>query len=422
MAERSVLGNHRWLDEQEIQRRRQMLAGQYAAKVLHEISHPLEAVANYVYLLKLDSAHPNRVRKYCQMIDEQVSIVIRIAQQTLSFYHPIANVEEIVASTLIEAALRVHQRNLLAKRIQLQKHFSGDPILRANPGEMLQVVSNLIANAVDALPINGTLRLRITSRRKETAVLVVDNGHGIPDSVASRIFEPFFTTKHGRGTGLGLAISKAIVEKNYGRIRSRSTTRPGRNGTAVRVSLPPASQTASRETRRYVQYRTDIPVKKRYSQSGIKISLRLASQQRNFSRHTWAAVPCELKAKAILGAGTFQFVVEFAFRRRTQSTRCGHGTGPAPQRNNPLPNRRTTRIRSLHDVRHRLCCHVHGQRNRRRGWFDWQRGPGRSAQSAGAGKPPDDCVYPGGGNGIAHAFQRAAQEVSVLRNASVAHP
>lgn len=246
MVDRSVLGNQQWMSEEEIQRRRQMLAGQYAAEVLHEISHPLEAVANYVYLLKLDSANPERVRKYCQMIDEQVSTVIGIAQQTLSFYHPIAKMEEIAASALVDAALRVHQRNILAKRIRLQKRYSGDAILLANPGEMLQVVSNLIANAVDALPVNGVLHLRVTSRKKETTILVVDNGHGIPDSVASRIFEPFFTTKHGEGTGLGLAISKAIVEKHHGRIRSRSTTRPGRNGTAFRVSLPPVGRTASR--------------------------------------------------------------------------------------------------------------------------------------------------------------------------------
>jgi len=246
MNERSAIGNDRWINEQEMQHRRQIMAGQYAAEILHEISHPLEAVANYAYLLQLDAANPESVRKYCQMIDEQVSVVLRIAQQTLSFYHPAARVEEIAVPSLVEAALTVHQRNILEKRIRLQKRYSGEATLLANPGEMLQVVSNLIANAIDALPIDGTLHLRVTSRRKETTILVVDNGHGIPSSVAPRIFEPFFTTKRGQGAGLGLAISKAIVEKNHGRIRSRSTTRPGRNGTAFRVSLPPVGRTTSR--------------------------------------------------------------------------------------------------------------------------------------------------------------------------------
>jgi signal transduction histidine kinase len=219
------------MNEQQMQHQRQIVAGQYAAEILHEISHPLEAVANFAYLLRLDSANPEWVRKYCHMIDEQVSVMLRIAQQTLSFYHPIAKVEEIAVPSQVEAALTVHQRNILEKRIRLQKRYSDEATLLANPGEILQVVSNPIANAIDALPLNGTLHLRVTSRRKETTILVVDNGHGIPDSVAPRIFEPLFTTKHGQGTGLGLAISKVIIEKNHGRIRSRSTTRPGRNVT-----------------------------------------------------------------------------------------------------------------------------------------------------------------------------------------------
>ena len=73
---------------------------------------------------------------------------------------------------------------------------------------------------------------------KRRHVTVADNGPGIPAPILPRIFEPFFTTKKERGTGLGLAISKSIVEKHHGRIRSRSTTRPSRNGTTFRISIP----------------------------------------------------------------------------------------------------------------------------------------------------------------------------------------
>jgi signal transduction histidine kinase len=103
---------------------------------------------------------------------------------------------------------------------------------------MLQVLSNLIGNALDALPAEGALYLRGHRSNRAVHLLVADGGHGIPSTIAKRIFDPFVTTKAGKGTGLGLAISKAIVEKHHGQIRSRSSTRPGRNGTAFRISLP----------------------------------------------------------------------------------------------------------------------------------------------------------------------------------------
>jgi signal transduction histidine kinase len=77
------------------------------------------------------------------------------------------------------------------------------------------------------------------------SLLVADAGPGIPDSIVQKIFDPFFTTKQDKGTGLGLAISKAIVEKHQGQIRTRSSTRPGRSGTAFRIALPLPLQTAS---------------------------------------------------------------------------------------------------------------------------------------------------------------------------------
>ncbi len=107
-----------------------------------------------------------------------------------------------------------------------------------NAGDLLQVISNLVANAVDALPENGTLQVRVKRCTEEVRITVADNGHGIPDPIRARIFDPFFTTKRERGTGLGLAISKAIVEKHHGRIRTRTSTRAPKSGTIFRISLP----------------------------------------------------------------------------------------------------------------------------------------------------------------------------------------
>lgn len=109
---------------------------------------------------------------------------------------------------------------------------------QVHSGEILQLVSNLIANALDALPVDGTLCIRLRRRRSEAHFVVADNGHGIPKSIFAHIFEPFFTTKDEVGTGLGLALSKRIVEGHRGRIRVRSSLRPGKSGTIFKISLP----------------------------------------------------------------------------------------------------------------------------------------------------------------------------------------
>jgi signal transduction histidine kinase len=84
---------------------------------------------------------------------------------------------------------------------------------------VLQLVSNVIKNALDALPVGGILRLRLRKHRDEVQFVIGDNGAGIPKENLDEIFQPFFTTKRENGTGLGLSLSKAIVERHRGRIR-----------------------------------------------------------------------------------------------------------------------------------------------------------------------------------------------------------
>ncbi len=229
-----------WDELRETLRQIQCLAvaGQFAATIMHEINNPLEAISNLNYLLLQEADRVESVRQYGEQIDEQLAVLIRIARQTLSFYRPLSERTQIVAATLAEAAVRIHRKNIVAKRIRLNVRVSADLVIEAHPGEMLQVLSNLVGNAVDALPMEGALHLRCRRSHCAIYLLVADSGHGIPASIAGRIFDPFVTTKSGKGTGLGLAISKAIVEKHDGRIRSWSSTRPGRSGTAFRISLP----------------------------------------------------------------------------------------------------------------------------------------------------------------------------------------
>lgn len=230
-----------------ILRQNQELAvvGQFAAAVMHEINGPLEAVINLNYLIKCEVDDVDRVRQYCGLIDEQLVTLTKLSRQTLSFYKSAETRQAIAIATLAEAALRIHQKTIAAKQIRLRKRLPADITAEVHAGDILQVLSNLVANAVDALPMNGVLGLRLRRGEDEVHVTVADNGPGIPASVLTKIFDPFFTTKKERGTGLGLAISKSIVEKHQGRIRSRTSTRPTRTGTTFRVSLPLAAASAA---------------------------------------------------------------------------------------------------------------------------------------------------------------------------------
>jgi signal transduction histidine kinase len=213
-------------------------AGRFAATVMHEINGPLEAVHNLNYLIQQEADNASQVRLFSRMLEEQLDVLTKLSRQTLSFYRSAETWESIAICALAEAALRVHQKMISAKRIDLRKRFKTDVTAEVHAGDMLQVVSNLVANAVDALPENGILCVCVRQFANEAHVTVADNGPGIPASILPKIFDPFFTTKKEHGTGLGLAISKSIIEKHHGRIRSRSTTRPLRNGTVFRISIP----------------------------------------------------------------------------------------------------------------------------------------------------------------------------------------
>ena len=230
----------RWQELEEALRRSERLAaaGQYSAAIMHEINNPLETISNLAYLAREEADDAAKVREYMTQLEAELANVIRIAKQTLGFYGPAEALRPVNLAEVAESALLVHGRRLSAKKVRLVKRLINQATVKIHPGEMLQVLSNLIANAVDALPEKGTLAIRLRKSENEVHLMIVDDGHGIPAPLIDRVFEPFFTTKQDRGTGLGLALSKAIVERHKGRIRTRSSVIQGRSGTAFRISLP----------------------------------------------------------------------------------------------------------------------------------------------------------------------------------------
>ena len=217
------------------------VAGLLALELMHEIRNPLEALSNLIFLTNLESDNPDKVRQYMRLAEEQIRTVAEITGYTLGFVRASEDPQSVELVPIAEAALRVHQRAIEKKNLRLVKDLNPVIAPAISRGEMLQVLSNLVANAVDALPENGTLHVRVRRTGDEVRVTVADNGPGIPAENCQKIFRPFFTTKIGRGTGLGLALSKKIVDRYRGRIRVRSSTRGGKSGTVFRISVPISS-------------------------------------------------------------------------------------------------------------------------------------------------------------------------------------
>jgi signal transduction histidine kinase len=141
------------------------------------------------------------------------------------------NIHEGIKSTLIMLKHKLRQKNIeVVKDIQLDL-----PPLKAHPGELNQVWTNLIDNAIDAMDKDGTLTIKTYQERQYLCVEIIDSGAGIPEEEQTVIFEPFFTTKPmGKGTGMGLEIVKRIVDRHHGTIRLES--RPGR--TCFKLCFP----------------------------------------------------------------------------------------------------------------------------------------------------------------------------------------
>jgi len=214
------------------------VAGQLALEMMHEIKNPLEALGHLTFLAAEEADHPEKVRKYMSLAEEQMVTLTHIASQTLGLAR-VSNVPKpIDLVALTEAALRIHQRTIESKKVHLVKDLPRGMVAAVYTGEMLQVLSNVIVNALDALPSGGTLAVRLRKRQSEVQFVIADNGHGIPAANRGQIFEPFFTTKEERGIGLGLALTKKIIERHHGKISVHSSIRPGKSGTAFKISVP----------------------------------------------------------------------------------------------------------------------------------------------------------------------------------------
>ena len=224
--------------------------GKLASGIAHELGTPLNIVAGRGYMIASGEATGDEVTDNARIIMEQTERITRIIRQLLDFARP-RPVEKarIDLRAVADQTMALLRPMADKQRIALGLVGPEEPALAVvDPGQMQQVITNLIVNAIQASGNGGKVNLGF--RREVTTpplkhggtqgsflcLYVEDNGHGMDDETQARIFDPFFTTKDvGAGTGLGLSIAYGMVRDHGGWIDVKS--KPGA-GTTISIHLP----------------------------------------------------------------------------------------------------------------------------------------------------------------------------------------
>jgi signal transduction histidine kinase len=213
------------------------LAGRLVGATMHEVNNRLAALTNLIYLARALTQSPHPSLEYLDEADLQLRSLGEITARSLAFIRVEAEAKEIDLVELAISALRLHDHHISKKRITVQTRTAEFAVASVKRGEIFQVLTNLLLNAIEALPHSGNLHVRVAMRHPNAVITVADNGKGIPDGLRETLFESFKSDK-SEGNGLGLWIVREIVHRHGGVVRYRSRSVPGKSGTIFRVTLP----------------------------------------------------------------------------------------------------------------------------------------------------------------------------------------
>jgi len=234
-----------------IQSEKLAATGRMAAAIAHEINNPLESLINVIFLARQHSAPDSRVSQLLLTAEQELERVSHIARQTLGYYKDTGAPTDVHVHELIQNVLTVYNSKMMSADISVDSRFNDLQKISVSKGEMLQVFSNVIANAIDAMKQGGVLSITtrnvLSSPQDGIEIVIRDTGIGIEQENLPRVFEPFFTTKGILGTGIGLWVAKQLVTRRGGQISIASGTTPNNSGTTVTISIPFAHPPSSPE-------------------------------------------------------------------------------------------------------------------------------------------------------------------------------
>ena len=234
------------LRQQLLQAQRLSSVGALASSVAHEFNNILTTIINYARLgLRAENDSAARTQAF-EKILKGGQRAATIVNSMLGFArnHSMQRQPTDIAR-LVEEVLLLTDKDLSKHRIQVDAKFHSRPTATVVPGQIEQILLNLVINARQAMPNGGRLRIDVKTNAKThmAEVKISDTGVGIPPDQLRLIFEPFYTTKepdeHGHGgTGLGLSVCRQIIEQHHGRIRVESIVGKGSTFT-VKLPLEP---------------------------------------------------------------------------------------------------------------------------------------------------------------------------------------
>jgi len=253
------------MEQQLLQSEKLKSLGELAGGVAHDFNNILAAILGRVQLLRKQLApHRGQEEKRGSAIDLEKGLEI-IERASLDGAETVRRIQEfcrrrgdqkdfvqVDVNELIENALeftRVKWADGVQSRgikIRLSKELSPIAPIMGCASELREVFTNLISNAVDAMPRGG--EIIVTSRMDApfAVITIEDTGGGIPLSIKDRIFDPFFTTKGPQSTGLGLSVSYGIINRHHGTIVADSVEG---KGAAFTIKLPITAKTETKEDR-----------------------------------------------------------------------------------------------------------------------------------------------------------------------------
>jgi signal transduction histidine kinase len=241
---RDQIGQFALAQEALLRSEKLAVTGRLAASIAHEINNPLEAITNLLYLMH-GEVSPDQRKTLLADAEHELARVTEITKQTLRFYREPAQRTATEVEPVLESVLKLYRSRIAAAGVQVKREIiAEDAQVLSTPGELRQVLANLVGNAIDAMRRGGRLRIRVSEHRQRDSahssvrLTIADTGTGISPEVLPTIFEPFVTTKGETGTGLGLWVTAEIMKKNGWRTRVRTSRKPWRSGTVFSIVIP----------------------------------------------------------------------------------------------------------------------------------------------------------------------------------------
>ena len=224
-----LLGYEKQMEANLIQSEKLASIGTFVSSITHDVNNPLYAILGYAEHLVEDSDDPS-TKELAQGIVGATKRLAKICRG-LTLYSRKSDLETLEAvnvNTQLDAAWNIACFATDHQEVVLEKRYADSPVIQANQDEILQVLVNLMINAIHAMKAGGALTLGSECQNGSVTLRITDTGSGIPEQHLANLFVPFFTTKPaGVGTGLGLYSAKTITEKHGGQISVQSEVNKG---------------------------------------------------------------------------------------------------------------------------------------------------------------------------------------------------